>query len=125
MPSVEAPRRISDAPRNIEATPGSLPDSEVDRLSGFLESAEPLIISPGMVADPFSDDDDKMRVRVGVVTDGEWVWQLAWADYVALHKVAPPQDFIDHAREMNFTSPEITDDRLMEIIEVLGLPQPF
>ncbi|MFB4272928.1 hypothetical protein [Nonomuraea sp. GTA35] len=90
-------------------------------MASFLESAEPLIISPGMIADPFSDGEN-MRVRVGVMTDGEWVWQLAWADYVALHRIAPPQDFLDHVKELDFTAPEIPVDRLMEIIEALGLP---
>lgn len=123
MTTVEAPRRISEQAHVIEVTPGSLPDADAEALGVFLESAEALIISPGTIADPFSDDED-MQVRVGTMTDGEWVWDLAWADYVAYHKVAPPAEFIEHARAMGFSAPEIPEDRLMEIIEILGIPMP-
>ncbi|NEA55217.1 hypothetical protein G3I60_13925 [Streptomyces sp. SID13666] len=123
MTSVSAPHRISETAHSMEATPNTLSEDEVARLAEFLESAEALIISPGSVADPFAENED-MRVRVGIMTDGEWTWDLAWADYVLYHKVAPPQEFMNHARDMNFLAPEIPVDRLMEISESLGIPLP-
>ncbi|GAA5003493.1 hypothetical protein [Streptomyces siamensis] len=93
------------------------------KLSGYLERAEPLLFSPGTLPDPFSDSEG-MRVRVGVMTDGTWVWNLAWSDYVQYHRVAPPAEFIRHAESLDFVPPEISEDEAMRLAEVAGLPMP-
>ncbi|MER5969143.1 hypothetical protein ABT112_05255 [Streptomyces sp. NPDC002055] len=125
MVNVPAPRRIGEPESECEGVADSLAGSDefADRLSTFLETAEPLILSPGTVPDPFSDNEN-MRVRIGVMTDGVWVWDLAWADYVHYHKVAPPAEFLQHIESVDFTSPEIPEDRAMEIGEAIGIPMP-
>lgn len=64
------------------------------------------------------------RVRVGVMTDGTWVWQPAWADYVQLHRVAPPRAFLDHAASLGFTAPEASVERALDIAGAEGIPWP-
>jgi hypothetical protein len=124
MARVPAPHRIGQPQLEIEATPGTLADEAVaDRLASFLEEAEPLMYSPGTIPDPFAESSD-MQVRIGIMTDGEWVWHLAWSDYVQYHRVSPPSEFLAHAAARNFTASEISVERAMEIVEAEGLPMP-
>ncbi|TPQ22029.1 hypothetical protein [Streptomyces sporangiiformans] len=123
MKKVPAPHRIGEPETDTEGAVNSLPTELVDRLSDFLESAEPLLLSPGTTPDPFSDS-EHMRVRIGIMTDGTWVWHLAWADYVHYHKVAPPTEFLQHVESVNFTAPEISEQRAMQIAEVEAIPMP-
>ena len=121
MTTVDSPYRIGETPRKYDAVADSLTGSEAEDLAKFLDDGEPVLMSPGTFDSPFSDDPD-MQVRLGVVTDGKWVWDLAWADYVAYHRVAPPAEFREHVREMRYTCPELPEERLMEIAEAIGLP---
>ncbi|MFG3075305.1 hypothetical protein [Streptomyces sp. NPDC048225] len=123
MTMIPAPHRIGEPQLEADFAPGTLDEEMIDRLSGFLEEAEPVLFSPGTVPDPFSDSSD-MHVRVGIMTDGTWVWQLAWADYVKYHRVAPPREFLDHIISRKFTAPELTIEQTLEIAEAEGLPLP-
>ncbi|MFI6490635.1 hypothetical protein [Streptomyces sp. NPDC050564] len=123
MTTVPAPYRIGDPETEVECTVGSLSEEVANRLARFLETAQPLLFSPGTIPDPFSDSEG-MRVRVGVMTDGMWVWDLSWADYVQYHRVSPPSEFIRHVESLNFTAPEISEDQAMQIAEAAGLPMP-
>ena len=123
MTSVSPPRRLSEPWTEVDVQPGTLSEEDVAPLYEYLESAEGLVLSPGMIQDPFSDNEN-MRVRIGIMTDGEWVWELAWADYVWQHRVAPPNEFIEHARARGFVPPEIPLERLEEISTLVGIPQP-
>ncbi|MFF5522722.1 hypothetical protein [Streptomyces coeruleorubidus] len=58
------------------------------------------------------------------MTDGEWVWHLAWSDYVQYHRVSPPAEFLAYAAARNYTASEISVERAMEIVEAEGLPMP-
>jgi len=123
MVSLNPPRRLKDPVTLVEVTPGILPEEDVEPLSAYMETAEALIVSPGTVPDPFAGH-DAWGVRIGIMTDGEWVWDLAWADHVHHHRVAPPRDFIEHARSRGFEPPEIPLERLEELAIEVGIPQP-
>jgi hypothetical protein len=123
MIRIPAPHRIGEPEIEVECTIDSLPAELVDRLSSFLESVEPLLFSPGTVADPFADSPD-MRARIGIMTDGEWVWHLAWSDYVQYHRVSPPDAFLEYVKDRGFVAPDISMDRAMEIAEAEGIPMP-
>lgn len=120
MPKLPTPHRIGEAREESAYAPGGLPDELRDRLSTFLEQAEPLLFAPGTKRNPFSDS-PQARVRIGVMTDGEWVWDLAWSDYVQYENVAPPAEFLDHIAALEYKAPEITVERAMEIIEAEGI----
>ncbi|MBY8879308.1 hypothetical protein [Actinacidiphila acidipaludis] len=123
MVSVTLPRKLADPDITTEVTPGTLPEEDVEPLFTYMESAEALIVSPGTVPDPFTGHEG-WGVRIGIMTDGEWVWDLAWADYVNYHRVAPPREFIEHARSRGFEPPEIPLERLEELAVEMGIPQP-
>ncbi|MEU9209027.1 hypothetical protein AB0D27_14010 [Streptomyces sp. NPDC048415] len=123
MVRIPAPHRIGEPEGDVEGVVDSLPAELVDRLSSFLESGEPLLFSPGTIPDAFSESSE-MRVRIGIMTDGEWVWHLAWADYVQYHRVSPPDAFIQHIQALNYTAAEISMERAMEIAEAEGIPMP-
>ncbi|MDI3347983.1 hypothetical protein ACFW0U_02125 [Streptomyces albidoflavus] len=123
MARVPVPHRIGEPQTEDEFSPGTLDEDLVDQLSSFLEEAEPVLFSPGTTPDPFSDSSD-MRARVGVMTDGTWVWQLAWSDHVKYHRVAPPREFLEHAASLGFTAPEISIERALDIAKAEGLPLP-
>ncbi|MFD5298707.1 MULTISPECIES: hypothetical protein [Streptomyces] len=123
MVKVPVPHRIGDAQHEAEFSPDTLDEALTEQLSSFLEEAEPVLFSPGTVPDPFSDSSE-MRVRVGIMTDGTWVWHLAWADYVKYHRVAPPQEFVEHAASLNFSAPEITVEEALAVAEAEGIPVP-
>ncbi|WP_432188865.1 hypothetical protein [Streptomyces sp. Tue6028] len=123
MTSVPAPRRIGEVTSEIECSVGALAGDLAAKLATYMETAEPLLFSPGTLPDPFSDSEG-MRVRVGVMTDGTWVWNLAWSDYVQYHRVAPPAEFIRHAESLDFAPPEISEDEAMRLAEAAGLPMP-
>jgi hypothetical protein len=123
MVRIPAPHRIGEPEHDIEGVVDSLPAELVDRISSFLEGDEPLLFSPGTAPDPFAEASE-MRMRVGIMTDGEWVWHLAWADYVQYHRVSPPEAFIQHIHALDYTAPEIPMERAMEIAEVEGIPMP-
>ncbi|MET7557685.1 hypothetical protein ABZS72_26140 [Streptomyces albidoflavus] len=120
---VSTPHLIGEPQVEGEFLPGTLDERLVDRLSRFLEGAEPVLFAPGTTPDPFSDS-PATRVRVGVMTDGTWVWQLAWADYVQLHRVAPPRAFLAHAASLGFTAPEVSLGRALDIARAEGIPLP-
>ncbi|MEU6110630.1 hypothetical protein ABZ853_19775 [Streptomyces albidoflavus] len=123
MARVPAPHRIGEPPTKGEFLPGTLDEHLAGPLSRFLEEAEPVLFSPGTTPDPFSDAPG-MRARVGVMTDGTWVWQLAWSDHVAFHRVAPPRAFLEHAASLGFTAPEISVERALAIARSEGIPLP-
>ncbi|MFG3158616.1 hypothetical protein ACGFY8_01925 [Streptomyces sp. NPDC048232] len=123
MARIFAPHRVGEPQVEAEFLPDTLDEELTDQLSSFLEEAEPVLFSPGTTHDPFSDSPD-MHVRVGVMTDGTWVWQLAWSDYVKFHRVAPPSEFIEHANSLGFIAPEISIEQALEIAKAEGIPLP-
>ncbi|CAM5253738.1 putative protein OS=Streptomyces tendae OX=1932 GN=GUR47_17950 PE=4 SV=1 [Streptomyces tendae] len=102
---------------------GTLPSELAEPLARFLEEAEPVLISPGTLPDPFSDS-ARMRTRVGVMTDGRWVWTLAWSDHVRQHRVAPPPAFVRHAVSLRFSAPEVSVERALDIARAESIPIP-
>jgi hypothetical protein len=101
----------------------TLPAGLVERLSRFLEDAEPVLFAPGTAPDPFSDSPG-MRVRVGLMTDGLWVWSLAWADYVRYHRVSPPSAFVHHAASLGYSVPEVGLGAVLAVARAEGIPSP-
>ncbi|MFG3248101.1 hypothetical protein [Streptomyces sp. NPDC048187] len=123
MVRVAVPHLVGELRREADFVPGTLPDRLAEPLARFLEEAEPVLISPGTLPDPFSDSAD-MRVRVGIMTDGRWVWTLAWSDHVRQHRVAPPPAFVRHAASLRFSPPEVSVEQALDIARAEDLPLP-
>ncbi|MFD5648861.1 hypothetical protein [Streptomyces sp. NPDC127039] len=123
MTRVPVPHLVGEPQLEADFAPGTLSDGLAESLAGFLEEAEPVLFSPGTLPDPFSDS-ARMRVRVGIMTDGRWVWALAWSDHIRQHRVAPPPAFVRHALSLRFSAPEVSVERALAIARAEGLPLP-
>ncbi|MFF2082758.1 hypothetical protein ACFVVM_03245 [Nocardia sp. NPDC058176] len=116
---ISPPKRLIDPDTQVALAPYSLAEAEAELLACYLESATPLVVAPGVVPDRLTG---RLLFRLGVVTDGEWVWGLDWADYVRAYRVRPPQEFRDHARRRNYSPVELDEHRTQEIARTLGMP---
>ncbi|GHA53608.1 hypothetical protein GCM10010330_00990 [Streptomyces tendae] len=123
MARVPVPHLVGEPQLGADFAPGTLPDEAAEALARFLEEAEPVLFAPGTLPDPFSDS-AHMRVRVGIMTDGHWVWTLAWSDHVRHHRVAPPPAFVQHAVSLRFSAPEVSVERALDIARAEGIPLP-
>ncbi|MET9491626.1 hypothetical protein [Nocardia sp. NPDC006630] len=56
------------------------------------------------------------------MTDGAWLWALAWEDYIEYHRAAPPIDFMNHAEQYDWVAPELSEQRLIDLERHLGMP---
>ncbi|MFI1919651.1 hypothetical protein [Nocardia sp. NPDC020380] len=125
MPKVHAPYRIGEHGGDFDAAPETLSTAQAERLLGYLQSAECLVAAPGWIEDPFAPDHTRSGVRIGVMTDGEWVWPLAWHDYVNWYRAAPPSDFMDHVQAHGWVAPPLSEDRISAVMRRLGMPDEF
>ncbi|MGW5090031.1 hypothetical protein [Streptomyces sp. 067-1] len=123
MARLPVPHLVGEPQLEADFAPGTLPDGLAESLARFLEEAEPVRFSPGTLPDPFSDS-ARLRVRVGIMTDGRWVWALAWSDHVRQHRVAPPPAFVRHVVSLRFSAPEVSVERARDIARAEGLPLP-
>ncbi len=125
MPRVSVPYRFDDGcddEEGFEAAPDTLSEGDARLLLGYLRSAECIVAAPGVIEDPFVPGNPNARVRIGWMTDGEWVWELAWEDYVEHRRAAPPMDFINHVKRHNWVAPDVPEQRLLAIARQFGMP---
>ncbi|MEU8732979.1 hypothetical protein AB0C68_26785 [Streptomyces tendae] len=123
MARAPVPHLVGEPQMEAGFSPGTLPRRLAEPLARFLEEAEPVLFSPGTLPDPFSDSAGT-RVRVGIMTDGHWVWTLAWSDHVRQHHVAPPPAFVRHAVSLRFSAPEVSVEQALDIARAEGIPLP-
>lgn len=114
-----APRRLTEPSVQVRITAGELADEEAELLADYLESATTLVIAAGRVRDRLTG---RLMFRLGIMTDGEWTWSLAWSDYVRAYRVAPPEDFRDHARSRNYVPVELGPERVHELAAAVDMP---
>lgn len=115
---INPPKQLAAPDTHVALVPNRLAEAEAELLAGYLESATALVLAPGLIPDRLTG---RLLFRLGVMTDGEWVWDLHWSDYVRAYRVAPPQEFRDHARHHNYTPVQLDDDRTHEIARTLGM----
>jgi hypothetical protein len=60
----------------------------------------------------------------GILTDGEYFWRGDAADYVEHYGVQLPEDFVAHARRLQWVPPDVPRDRLLEIDRFLMSQRP-
>ncbi len=121
MKQIPAPFKPDEPARTVPAELNRLSIEVSERLADYLETAEDLVLAPGTRQSPLSDNPDH-RVRVGVMTDGTWVWDLAWADLVRESRISPGTDFMQHVERLDFVLPEVSEERIMELCEALDIP---
>lgn len=86
-------------------------------LSEYLLNSTTLSVTTN-VADPLNPSKGAV-VPFGFSTDGKWAWPLYWGYFVREYGVAVPEDFIWHAREVNFSPSKLTMGQLDRVSEEL------
>jgi len=81
-----------------------------DRILAYLGAGHALIVSPGVVRDPLSEDEPApIAGTATILTDGDWAWPEDFVYYVKTYHVRPPGAFLEHLLAQDFAIPESVD----------------
>jgi len=121
----DPPHRIGYAPRSsVILTPGAMAEPERSQVAAYLRDASCVVASSsGYCVDPITRD-PRDRIRDVVMTDGGFIWSLAWATLVERHGVMPSADFHNHARALGYRPPKLTAQQLHQVALKDGLCPP-
>lgn len=121
----DPPHRIGYAPRSsVILTPGAMAEPERSQVAAYLRDASCVVVTTsGYCVDPITRD-PRDRIRDAVMTDGEYIWSLAWATLVERHGVMPPADFRNHARALEYRPRTLTAQQLHQVALKAGLAPP-
>lgn len=124
-PIPDPPHRFGYAPRStVILTPGAMTEPERSQVAAYLRDASCVVATTsGYCVDPITRD-PRDRIRDAVMTDGEYIWSLAWAALVERHGVMPPADFHNHARAQGYRPPKLTVQQLHQVALKDGLRPP-
>ena len=92
----------------------------------YLECGRILELMPEVVSDPFNPT-EVIGSRT-VLTDGAWVWPGELAYLVRRYGVMVPDDFADRMRQLEWVTPEVTDEQAATALGLVpdeGLPGTF
>lgn len=93
---------------------GSVDEDLAKKLSDYMDSGV-LLLRTTMLQEDVLAVDDSPRVPSCIRTDGEFVWSDASSYYVRHHRVSPGQDFIAHVESLDFTLPEVSEERVTQV----------
>lgn len=121
----DPPRRIGFPPRTwTSLMPGTIAEPERSQVAAYLRDADCVVATTsGYCVDPITRD-PRDRIRDVVMTDGEYIWSLAWATLVERHGVRPPTDLLHHARALGFRPPKLTTQQLHQVAANDGMAPP-
>lgn len=94
---------------------------EATRLSAYLSSGQPLMITTARM-------NDVMTPALGAVvpmnyrTDGQWIWSDATAYYLERYGLAPEADLVTHIRNKRFVVPELDGAAIHRALAALREP---
>lgn len=120
------PHRIGRTPPDppTDLVPDAIAEPERSQIARYLRDATCIVATAGGYwIDPITRD-PRDRIREAVMTDGTYVWSVAWATLVKRHGIAPPADFLDHAQALGFQPPDLTPERLQQVTVDVGLDSP-
>jgi hypothetical protein len=124
-PAPAPPHRIGRPPTlSAELVPDAIAETERSQVAAYLRGAHCIVATTsGYWTDPITRD-PRDRIRDAVMTDGVYIWSIAWATLVERHGLGLPDDFLTHARTLGYRPPELTAEQLhLAAIEV-GLGDP-
>lgn len=95
---------------------GSVDEDLAKMLSDYMDSGV-LLLRTTMLQEDVLAVDDSPRVPSCIRTDGEFVWSDASSYYIRHHRVSPGQDFISHVESLDFTLPEVSEERVVSLAQ--------
>jgi hypothetical protein len=85
--------------------------ADLDRIVAYLEAAPVLNVAAGVERDVISD---ALGVPVGAASDGVFTWPLSLTWYAARHRVAPPDELVEHIRARAYTLGDVDIDAVRQ-----------
>lgn len=120
-------RRMPSAPSRVDGGPAGSPvvvedEAERLRIAGYLQRAQ-CLVAGGYWLDPVTRD-PRHRGGEAVMSDGTYVWSIAWATLLPLHGLPLAGDFVAHVRRLGYEPPAFTEDELTALLVATGLEPP-
>lgn len=124
-PTPTPPQRIGrKSPPSAELVPGAIAEPERSAVAGYLRSANCVVATTGGYwVDPITRD-PRDRIPEAVMTDGVYIWSIAWATLVKRHGLGLPTEFLAHAEALEYRPPELTMEQLQQVAVEAGLDIP-
>ncbi|MEU1619104.1 hypothetical protein ABZ479_17635 [Streptomyces sp. NPDC005722] len=85
-----------------------------DDLVRYLRSGAVLAVTTSAVYDVLSPDRAFID-GLSLLTDGQWFWHTDLAHYVERYHVAVSDEFVQHARRLDWRPPQLTEEDLIRI----------
>jgi hypothetical protein len=99
--------------QSLEQARGEHPSVNQDRTVAYLRAGKVLIMSPGLVRDPF--DRSAAAGSRSMLTDGAYAWPDSLAYFVQRYNVALPAEFEQHMAANDWKVPADVDTKGLEI----------
>ncbi|MCP3063398.1 hypothetical protein LXT21_31925 [Myxococcus sp. K38C18041901] len=110
------PSRV-DTPSIVEAR-GKLSEAHRIRAAPYLGGGRVFVVSSGFENDWFRGT-QHIAERISR-TDGSWIWPDSLAHYVAIHRVALPEEFLQHMQSHQWACPFLTDEEMSAFGDVVS-----
>ncbi|RZQ65021.1 TNT domain-containing protein [Amycolatopsis suaedae] len=110
------------APPVVDRPP--LPDGEAEKVLGYLDAAQPVLVGDQPGPDIFALDQPP-DVPERYLTDGLWIWHASVPYYLRKYGLPPDPDFLAHVRARDYRLGYV--DRVIRLTaaaELLGQPRP-
>ncbi|MCM2412808.1 hypothetical protein [Streptomyces sp. RKAG290] len=91
----------------------------------YMSSCREIYTTMGADLDVISNDEEFVDGAGSIITDGTWVWPLELQYYIRRYHVELPEDFLVAVRAANYTPPEISSARYVEIVDEIFGPSAF
>ena len=119
------PHRIGHTPAEpAELVPDVIAEPERSRVGEYLRDASCVVATAGGYwVDPITRD-PRDRIHEAVMTDGVYIWSLAWATLVQRHGLSLPAEFLAHVRALGYRPPELAARQLHQATVEAGLDVP-
>lgn len=92
-------------------------ESDSTRLADYLDQGEVLVTSGQLVNDVIDPSVEDVGLS-GLRTDGKFVWPGTLGHYVRRYGVTLPEMFWEHARDLNFSPPVLSDEEMVQAATV-------
>jgi hypothetical protein len=98
---------------------GRLDEETAESMARYLTAGTSILPTMGTrCVDVLSDDKDDIG-RLEIRSDGEWAWPSDLPFFVAHYHVGLPQAFIEHARDRDWSPPQLSDEELIVAVDNL------
>lgn len=107
----------------IDPTLGRLDSVTSTQVDAYLRAGVPLMTTTQKVLDVVTGSPARI-VPISIHTDGEFVWSMAVAYYVATHQISPGEDFLAHCASNDWSVPELSPEDLAVGLAFVNASRP-